>query len=212
MTQLKPRNEAEVTLSSYVNRSDLIIEDQGCVSAVWPTSDNLLSNIKHALQKLNQSDPRAVVYEKQDIPDRWHYKNNVRVAPMIVVAKEGHQIQTVRKMLIAMDAINKTMSFQNATSRRRREGDHGYDNDLMAMRPVFFASGPSFKASYEFEQPFELVNIYPLACHLLNITPSPNNGSLNNVKHLLASSAHPRDYHTALFTALFAMVIRLIAA
>ena len=36
--------------------------------------------------------------------------------------------------------------------------------------------------------PFETVNYYPLMCHLLDISPSPNNGSLDLVRHLLKDS------------------------
>ena len=34
-------------------------------------------------------------------------------------------------------------------------------------------------------KPFRNVDIYPLLCHLLDIEPSPNNGSLEDVKLML---------------------------
>ena len=32
------------------------------------------------------------VYKKQDIPDRWHYKHNRRILPLLGVAEEGWMI------------------------------------------------------------------------------------------------------------------------
>jgi len=55
------------------------------------------------------------------------------------------------------------------------------------MHPIFIAHGPAFKKGYKAE-PFENVDLYPLLCHLLDIEPRPNNGSLDAIKHILAGS------------------------
>ena len=52
------------------------------------------------------------------------------------------------------------------------------------MSPFFIAYGPAFKKGYV-SGPFDSVDIYPLMCYILGITPAPNNGSLDNVKHML---------------------------
>lgn len=65
------------------------------------------------------------------------------------------------------------------------KGEHGYDNDVADMRPVFMAQGPDFKSNYSFTEVFPLTNIYPLMCRLLRIHPSPSNGSYLQVSHLL---------------------------
>ena len=61
---------------------------------------------------------------------------------------------------------------------------HGYRPDVRNMSPFFIASGPAFKKGY-IAEPFDSVDIYPLMCHILGLTPAPNNGSLDNVKHML---------------------------
>jgi len=66
-------------------------------------------------------------------------------------------------------------------------GDHGYDNSLPDMHPIFIAHGPVFKKAYKAD-PFESVDLYPLLCHLLDIEPRPNNGSLSAIVHILAGS------------------------
>jgi len=53
------------------------------------------------------------------------------------------------------------------------------------MHPIFIAHGPAFKKGYKAE-PFESVDLYPLLCHLMDIEPRPNNGSLEAIKHILA--------------------------
>ena len=60
------------------------------------------------------------------------------------------------------------------------KGNHGYNNSVMAMHPIFVANGPSFKKGLLVE-PFENVNIYTLICDILGLSPAPNNGSLEKV-------------------------------
>jgi len=45
--------------------------------------------------------------------------------------------------------------------------------------------GPAFKRNYKFTEALPNVNIYSLMCHILNLTPAPNNGSLLHVRHML---------------------------
>ena len=51
---------------------------------------------------------------------------------------------------------------------------------------MFRACGPDFRKGYTRESTFRNVNVYPLLAHLLGITPSPSDGSLEEVKDLLA--------------------------
>lgn len=48
-------------------------------------------------------------------------------------------------------------------------GDHGYDPIYASMRAFFMATGPLFKKNHMIE-PFENINIYPLAAHVLGLT------------------------------------------
>ncbi|KAI1304656.1 Ectonucleotide pyrophosphatase/phosphodiesterase family member 5 [Halotydeus destructor] len=155
---------ASVYLDNYVSsKGDLAYADDAPVSLIWPNQDKQ-DKVRDALLSANTS---ATFYAKEDIPDRWHYKNSDRIPPILAVANEGYVIQ------------------KNNRSWKPFSGNHGYDNDLLSMRPIFFAAGPAFKRNYTIEEPFELVNIYTLACHLLDIEEAPNNGSLGNVEEIL---------------------------
>lgn len=64
------------------------------------------------------------------------------------------------------------------------DGQHGYNNSLKSMHPIFLAMGPSFKKGATVDT-FNNVDVYPLLCKILGLKPAPNNGSLEKVSHLL---------------------------
>ena len=64
-------------------------------------------------------------------------------------------------------------------------GTHGYDHTMSDMWVAFRAIGPDFKQGYIRKETFSNVCVYPLLCHLLGITPSPCDGSLNEVADML---------------------------
>ena len=109
--------------------------------------------------------PHLKVYLKEKIPEEFHYKHNRRLMPLLIVAED--------QWIIA----------KNLTQLKER-GAHGYSTKHPDMHPFFIAQGPAFKKNV-ISEPFENVHIYPLVCHILGITPSPNNGSLQAVQQLL---------------------------
>lgn len=64
-------------------------------------------------------------------------------------------------------------------------GNHGFDNTLRSMQPVFVARGPAFRQNY-LKDSMRAVDLYPLMCHILSVPALPNNGSLRNVQDLLS--------------------------
>jgi len=107
------------------------------------------------------------VYKKADIPEVYHYKNNRRILPILLVSSENWDI--------APWAEDEGGSVH---------GNHGYNNSIASMHPFFIAHGPDFKKGF-LSKPFRNIDIYPLMCHLLGVSPRPNNGTLDNVKDLL---------------------------
>lgn len=63
-------------------------------------------------------------------------------------------------------------------------GDHGYDNRVDSMHPIFYAFGPVFRRKL-LAEPFRSVDIYPLMSHVLQLKERKTNGSFSNVKNLL---------------------------
>ena len=66
-----------------------------------------------------------------------------------------------------------------------KRGDHGYDNRADSMHPIFYAFGPAFRQINRAEA-FRNVDLYPLMLHILGLPIRLTNGSLDNVKHILA--------------------------
>ncbi|XP_067126662.1 ectonucleotide pyrophosphatase/phosphodiesterase family member 5-like [Centruroides vittatus] len=157
------KKEHLIALEKYVHlkREVKWIPAGGPVVGILPQEGKL----DIVYNKLKHAHPNMSVYKKEEIPERWHYKNHRRIMPILAVADEGYLI--ARKYR------------ENSTL-----GQHGYDNNLTSMRPIFFARGPDFKENYK-TRSFDITNIYPLICYLLGINSAPNNGSLTEVSHML---------------------------
>ena len=65
------------------------------------------------------------------------------------------------------------------------DGVHGYGINNSDMFPIFLAHGPAFKQAKRIES-LDTVDLYPMMCHILDVEPAPNNGSLVNVADILA--------------------------
>ncbi|XP_062857395.1 ectonucleotide pyrophosphatase/phosphodiesterase family member 5 [Trichomycterus rosablanca] len=166
MTQLS--QDKVIELDIYVSRDLYTLIDKSPVVGILP-KEGKLDEVYSLLENAN---PNMLVYKREDIPDHFHYKHNVRIMPIIIEAKEGWTI-----------VQNRTGSFML--------GNHGYDNHLPSMHPVFVARGPSFRTGYT-KASMRSVDLYPLMCSILGIQPQPNNGSLISVRDLLVESPTPR--------------------
>ncbi len=70
------------------------------------TSANIIneSNWPALLEKL-QMIPNATIYRKNDIPDRWNYKNNPRVPDLLIMPTEGTIV------VWCLSALSNTVAF-----------------------------------------------------------------------------------------------------
>lgn len=59
------------------------------VSLLLPSLKGKFDEVYEALAHAH---PNLTVYKKEEIPERWHYKYNTRVQPIIAVADEGWYI------------------------------------------------------------------------------------------------------------------------
>ncbi|XP_029352426.1 ectonucleotide pyrophosphatase/phosphodiesterase family member 5 [Echeneis naucrates] len=165
MTQLFTDNIIE--LDEYVSRDLYTLVDKSPVVGILPKE----GKVQEVYNKLLDANPNMVVYKKEEIPTHFHYQHNIRIMPIILEAKEGWTIM------------------QNRTGHVML-GNHGYDNTLRSMQPVFVARGPAFRQNYV-KTSMRSVDLYPLMCHILSVRPLPNNGSLLNVQDLLSSQPVP---------------------
>ncbi|XP_043945787.1 glycerophosphocholine cholinephosphodiesterase ENPP6 [Protopterus annectens] len=180
-------NEKVIELRNYINISSLQqMMDRGPVVNLWPKEGKLTEVYDQlkAVKSLN-------VYKKEEIPERFHYKKGIYVSPLTLVAEKGWFITEKRENL---------PYWQNSTDGKYgwQHGWHGYDNEVMDMRAFFLAQGPDFKQNFK-AGPIRVVDVYNIMCHVLGITPLPNNGSWSRVAYMLqnhASTAHSAQLGT----------------
>uniref|UniRef100_G3TMH6 Bis(5'-adenosyl)-triphosphatase ENPP4 n=1 Tax=Loxodonta africana TaxID=9785 RepID=G3TMH6_LOXAF len=160
MTQCS--KERLINLDGCIDHTNYALIDASPVAAVLPKNERETE----VYNQLKACDPHMNVYLKEDIPARFHYQHNDRIQPIILVADEGWTI------------------VQNKTEPVLTLGDHGYDNSLPSMHPFLAAHGPAFHRGYK-HSTVNIVDIYPMMCHILGLKPQPNNGTFGNTKCLL---------------------------
>ncbi len=119
--------------------------------------DSLYTNLKKA-KHIN-------VWKKEEIPERFHLKQNERVSNIVVVADSAWSCLTTRK-------------------RKLINGIHGYDNSNSEMNAIFYAYGHSFKQDYNAGLLYN-TDIYNLITKLLKIKPAPNDGKPERIMHIV---------------------------
>uniref|UniRef100_A0A3P8WI79 Ectonucleotide pyrophosphatase/phosphodiesterase 7, tandem duplicate 1 n=1 Tax=Cynoglossus semilaevis TaxID=244447 RepID=A0A3P8WI79_CYNSE len=137
--------------------------DYGPLGMLLPKEGQL----EKVYQALKRSHPNLHVYKKEEVPPRLHYSNHPRLLPIILIADAGY-------------AVNGLLPLHYV------KGEHGFDNEIMDMKVFFRAVGPDFQKNLLVD-PFDLVDVYPLMCHLLGIKPEVHDGHLDKVKDMLVS-------------------------
>ena len=154
----------EVFISDFgLNMSSLstFVGGEEGVMQIFPKNLTAEFELIEKLTVISNQTKSFTLYRRHDLPERWHYKNNVRISPLVMVYEEGYFV------------YNNRSSYEEGLV-----ADHGYDNQLDSMRPVFAATGPAFKTRQVMKEPFPQHNVFALFCHLLNVTAPPNNGTI----------------------------------
>ena len=162
MSQQSP--DRVIYLEDYIDSTDARVVDWSPNLAIIPSSgkeEKVYNALKNAHEHLK-------LYRKEEIPDRFHYRNNRRITPLLGVADDGWKI--VR---------NRTQG----GSRRFSYGGHGYDPMLNSMHALFLARGPHFKSGFTAEQ-FENIHVYSILCRILSLKPASNDGDWEKVRGL----------------------------
>ena len=159
MTSIAPKDV--IYLDDYLDLNDVDVIDWFPVAAIRPKAGKL----EKVYQQLKNAHPHLQVYLKDSIPSKFHYSNNNRIQPITAIADLHYTISS-----------HKRGAYTGGT--------HGYDPVNKDMHAIFFAKGPNFKSGITVPS-FENIHIYELMCHLLNITPSENDGNLELVESFL---------------------------
>ncbi|KAL8766618.1 MAG: hypothetical protein Q9194_006219 [Teloschistes cf. exilis] len=111
------------------------------------------------------------VYVKETMPERYHFSNNDRIAPLWVIPKTGWAIVHKDDFDVAeAKAKGKVYS---------PKGLHGYDHEHPLMRSIFIARGPAFPHEPNSRlEVFQNIEVYNIVCDSIGIEPKRNNGTL----------------------------------
>ncbi|KAI0191943.1 ectonucleotide pyrophosphatase/phosphodiesterase family member 1 [Astrocystis sublimbata] len=133
--------------------------------------EDLQDLYEQAAQKA-ENNPNFDVYLKdKNMPERYHFHNNDRIAPLWIIPKTGWAI--VEKAEFNIEEGKAT----NAQYHPR--GLHGYDHEHPLMRAIFIARGPAFPHQpHSKVETFQNINVYNILCDSIGMDPMPNNGTL----------------------------------
>ncbi|TAQ83722.1 hypothetical protein B7494_g7956 [Chlorociboria aeruginascens] len=137
-----------------------------------PKNPDDLQPLYDVLSKESTTNPNFEVYLRDaNMPERYHFSNNPRIAPLWIIPKTGWAIVTKDDFDVADAKVNGIVYHPR--------GLHGYDHEHPLMRAIFIARGPAFphKPNSRVE-PFQNIEVYNIICDSLNLTPKPNNGTL----------------------------------
>lgn len=161
-------DERVIFLDDYIDLDDVDPVDVYTVVGLNPV-DGAHDRVLSALQGAH---PNFHVYEKGNVPDRFHYNDHPRIPDIVGIADPGWM---VRRERVDFDRAR----FGGAT--------HGYDNRAEEMKSLFIATGPAFKARATVE-PFENIHLYELMTHIMGIPPAANDGDLSVLRPVLAGA------------------------
>ena len=132
------------------------------------------SGMEDAIMDRLKSVQHAVCWRKSEIPERLHYRDSPRIAPIVCSAEEGWFMTSSERY----DAQKKREDFG------QKRGAHGYDNKYDSMRAIFIGHGRAFRKKMVSE-PFENIHVYELMCRILGLKPAKNDGDLSRVRGML---------------------------
>ncbi|KOC69989.1 Ectonucleotide pyrophosphatase/phosphodiesterase family member 4 [Habropoda laboriosa] len=170
-----------IDLTKYINSSDYTFVGTSPGLHIFPNpgkEEIIYQTLKQAAEKTMT----FKVYKREEIPAKYHYRNNTRVGPIFVIAEVGYAFQNL--------LVNSDSEF----------GLHGYDNEATEMHPFFFANGPAFSRRCKLNT-FNNVDLFPLFCEILDLHCPKVNGTLSHVTQCLKK--HKQDITVIAYRMIF---------
>jgi predicted AlkP superfamily pyrophosphatase or phosphodiesterase len=126
-----------IQLDDIIDMSLIEHADGWPLYGLRPKNPRHLQGLYDVLKAEALANPNFEVYLRdKDMPERYHFSNNNRIAPLWIVPKTGWAIVTKDEFNVA-DAKEKGLIYHP-------RGLHGYDHEHPLMRAIFVARGPAF--------------------------------------------------------------------
>ncbi|KAK3372014.1 alkaline-phosphatase-like protein [Podospora didyma] len=161
-----------IQLEDLVDMNKIEHTDGWPLVGLRPKNPDDLQGIYNGLVEKTKTNPSIDVYLRDvNMPERYHFSNNERIAPLWIVPKTGWALVKMQEMNI------KEAKAQGLVYHPR--GLHGYDHEHPLMRAIFVARGPAFPHQPNSQvEVFQNTEVYNLLCDSVGIAPFPNNGTL----------------------------------
>ena len=155
--------ERMIQLEDLIDLDDMDHIDGWPLYGFRPKKPDDLDRIHKQLVEKAKTNPNIEVYLRDvDMPERYHFSKNERIAPLWIVPKTGW-------------AIAPKSEFDIVESKKKGEvyhprGLHGYDHEHPLMRAIFVARGPAFphKPNSRME-PFRRYS-FPVVLYIIDTT------------------------------------------
>ncbi|KAG9985333.1 Phosphodiest-domain-containing protein, partial [Aureobasidium melanogenum] len=161
-----------IQLDNIIDMSVIERTDGWPLYGLRPKNDSdiepLYNQLKQEAANMNGFD---VYLKDRDMPERYHFSQNDRIAPLWVVPWTGWAI-------VVKEEFDVTEAKKTGQVYHPR-GVHGYDHEHPLMRAIFVARGPAFPHTPGSKvDVFQNIEVYNLVCDSVGISPKPNNGTL----------------------------------
>ena len=148
-----------INIADYLDLNDVTTVGRGPFMEIRPKNGNV-DEIYQSLVGIEHTQ----VFKKGETPEDFHYGNNNRIEPILLLADEQWSIVTPGY----------------STSL----GSHGYDPNYRSMDGIFIAHGPAFKSGFTGPK-IHNIHLYEMMCKILGVVPANNDGSLEISKVFL---------------------------
>jgi predicted AlkP superfamily pyrophosphatase or phosphodiesterase len=165
MAEISP--DRTIALGDFVDLKNVQVDFSGAVAGLRPLDGNL----DGLYDAFKSREKHFKVYRADNMPERFHFRDNPRIPPIVVVADDSWYLAK--------------RSSSEPPTREMNKATHGYDPELDSMGATFIAWGPAFRHSVTIA-PFENVHIYNFLCATIGLKPAPNDGDDRLVKEVLA--------------------------
>ncbi|MFZ9681584.1 MAG: ectonucleotide pyrophosphatase/phosphodiesterase [Cephaloticoccus sp.] len=148
-----------IALDDFVDPQSVQIDFSGYLVGLRPRD----GDVERLFQKFAGPHPHFQAWKREEIPAGLHYRNHLRIPPLVLVPDPGWLVLTQDK-ITAQDRDGWT-----------KGGAHGYDPSDPDMSALFVAAGPAFRSGLVVA-PFENIHVYDMLCTLIGVQPAPNDG------------------------------------
>jgi predicted AlkP superfamily pyrophosphatase or phosphodiesterase len=183
-----------IQIEDLIDMSKIEHTDGWPLWGLRPKNPDDLQELYDGLVEKSKSYPSIDVYLRDvNMPERYHFSKNDRIAPLWIVPKTGWA-------LVKMEEMNLKEAQAKGVVYHPR-GLHGYDHEHPLMRAIFIARGPAFPHAPNsrldvFRRSnfsncenhivevadclvlLENTEVYNMLCDSIGLTPNPNNGTL----------------------------------